>query len=431
MFKRQLIALFLALCLICPAFAESDGAAEPTETDDPQAQIEALTAQVAELQATIDALEARLAVYEEPESEYPPDSEVITFDGGSVPLSQAQAVYADRAAYYELMEIDEAEYADDLKADVLANLAEDAVLAVKAQELGVYDLTEEDRADAAAEAEEIYEANVEYFLPYFYDETLTEEEIRQQTEAYLASEGVSYDDILEENLSNIWKQRLFDEVTRDVTVSEEDIRAMYDDGLSTAMATYTEDPEMFEYDYAYGDIIYYRPEGYRQIEYLQLPFPMEESIQASDLINEISVTDEDGQFVLQAELDALYDGLTERYADVITRSQTEELSALAQEFAISEFYALPVSADSATVDSDFCAAAMELEPGETSEPIRNDGGLWILRYVEDVVPGEVSYEELYDELSASALDAARQDMYFELIDQWIDDANIVTHPEML
>lgn len=443
MFKRQLLALILALTLLFPAAlaeeAAPDAAVEATalpvesaDGTDPQAEIDALNARIAELEATVADLEAQLAQYEAPQAEYAPDSEVITFEGGSVPLSEAQVKYRQRAAYYEAMELDEADYADDLKQDVLQNLAEDAILAMKAQELGVYELTDADRAEAEVDAREIYEANVDYYLSYFYDESLTEDDIRRLTEEYLAGEGVSYEDILTDCLSSVWKQRLYDAVTQDVTVTEEDIRAMYDEGLSNAMETYLSDPEMFEYDYAYGDLIFYRPEGYRQIDYLQLSFTDDESTQAIDLINEISVTDEDGRFALEAELDELYDALAGRYADLISRAAGgEDLDALAQEFYLDECASLPVTGDSTTVSEAFCAAAMALTAGQTSEPVRNDFGLWIMRYTGDITPGEVPYEEMHDLLSESALDAARQELFFSTVDQWIEDANIVTHPEML
>ncbi len=438
MFKRQIFILLLALMLACPALAEE---AAPTEApaataaaaEDPQVEIDALNARIAEMQATIDALEARLATYEgEADSAYPPDSEAITFNGGSVPLSEAAASYAQRAAFYEEMGISESDYAGELKNDVLQNLAEDAVLAMKARELGVYDLSDEDRASAEANAREIYEDNVEYYLSYFYDESLGEDEIRRQTEEYLAGEGVSYDDILEDCLSDVWQDRLYEAVTGEVTVTEEDIRAMYDEGLSNAIESYTDNPETFEFDYAYGDVIYYRPEGYRQVEYTQLPFTSDEVTATGDLANEMSVTDEDGRFALQAELDELYEALAARYADAISRAQSgESLSALAEEFSIAEYGALPVASGSTTVSSTFCNAAMALELNQTSKPVRNDDGLWIIRYTGDITPGEVPYEELHDELSASALDAARQDLYFETVDRWIEEANIVLHPEML
>ena len=427
MFKRQLLALLLALSLLIPA-----ALAEEAAPADPQAEIDALNARIAELEATVDDLEARLAEYEAPQGEYAPDSAVVTFDGGSVPLSAAQEKYRQRAAYYEAIDIDEADYADDLKQDVLQNLAEDAILAMKAQEMGVYDLTDADRAEAEADARETYEANVEYYLSYFYDESLSEEDIRRQTEEYLAGEGVSYEDILTDCLSSVWKQRLFDAVTQDVTVTEEDIRAMYDEGLSNAMETYLSDPEMFEYDYAYGDLIYYHPEGYRRIDFVQLSFTDDEATLASDLINEISVTDEDGRFALEAELDELYEALSARYADLISRAAAgEDLEALAQEFHLDECASLPVTENSTTLSEEFCAAAMALSAGQTSEPVRNDFGLWIMRYISDIPPGEVPYEEMHDLLSESALDAARRELYFNTVDQWIEDANIVIHPEML
>ena len=427
MFKRQLLALLLALSLLIPA-----ALAEEAAPADPQAEIDALNARIAELEATVDDLEARLAEYEAPQGEYAPDSAVVTFDGGSVPLSAAQEKYRQRAAYYEAIDIEEADYADDLKQDVLQNLAEDAILAMKAQEMGVYDLTDADRAEAEADAREIYEANVEYYLSYFYDESLSEEDIRRQTEEYLAGEGVSYEDILTDCLSSVWKQRLFDAVTQDVTVTEEDIRAMYDEGLSNAMETYLSDPEMFEYDYAYGDLIYYHPEGYRRVDFVQLSFTDDEATLASDLINEIAVTDEDGRFALEAELDELYEALSARYADLISRAAAgEDLEALAQEFHLDECASLPVTEKSTTLSEEFCAAAMALSAGQTSEPVRNDFGLWIMRYISDIPPGEVPYEEMHDLLSESALDAARQELYFNTVDQWIEDANIVIHPEML
>lgn len=398
MIKRIFLCL-LALLLAVPAFAENA---------DPQAEIAALNARIAELEATVADLQARLAVYEP--AEIDPEAEIITFNGGSVKQAVAQAAYDELAVLYDEFGMNKGDYHDMVVEDVLTNLAEDAVLTNKAIALNVYENTPEQIAAAENEARSSYEATVNYYMPYFQSETLSEEEVRAETEAYLAGEGLTYEQVLEELLSGLWRDRLYQATTADITVSEADVRALYDSSLADDKAQYA-DLMMYEYDYCAGEIILHHPEGYREVEYLLLPYS-EEEFAEEDL-------------ALRADM------LTSRSSDLIDRATNgEDLIVLAEDSMLYDYGTAVVCGEAAMMTQTFCDAAMALTLNETVA-MPDEDGVWIIRYTGDITPGDVPYEDVQDLLTEAAAENAKLDAYYALVEQWLAEAEIVTHPEML
>ena len=398
--KKTLLCLLLTLALALPALAE---------TADPQAEIDALNARIAELEATVADLEAQLAEYE---PAYDPDADVITFDGGSVKLADAIAYYDEMAAIYDMFGMSADDYAEELKLDVLANLAEDAILMLKAQELNVYESSAEELAAAEAEAQESYDATVSYYMTFFIDDETGEDDARAMAEEYLAEEGMTYESILADSIDTLWRDRLYDAVTADVTITEEDVRALYDSGLEIAKTSYAEDASTFEYDYVNGELIFYCPEGYREVEYLLLP-----------------CNDEEFE---KGDLDEILANVPARYQDAIDRANSgESLTDIALDLGLYDYGTLVISATSELTEESFRDAAMALEMGAVSEPIANAEGVWLIRYTADITPGEVSYESLQQALTESAEDSTKSDIYYEQVEAWLEEANIVSHPEMI
>ena len=70
-----------------------------------------------------------------------PDAAAAEFDGGVVTVAEASAEYQTIASYYQLMGMNEADYADSAKREVLSGLVETKLLELKAKEAGVYELT--------------------------------------------------------------------------------------------------------------------------------------------------------------------------------------------------------------------------------------------------------------------------------------------------
>ena len=90
-----------------------------------------------------------------------------------------------------------------------------------------------------------------------------------------------------------------------------------------------------------------------------------------------------------------------------------------------------VSERSTLCGDDFRSAAMALESiGDVSGLVRTDGGLCILRYAGDVVPGAVAYEDVRDELRATYEEELRVSRYNATVIQWIEEANPRYHTEV-
>ena len=97
----------------------------PLSEADKDARIAELEAQVAELQAQVDA--------------YHRKEIVASFDGGEVPLSEAEELYENTANQYAQMGIDVVAYGMDgmLREAVVDTLAEEAIVQYMAGQLGL------------------------------------------------------------------------------------------------------------------------------------------------------------------------------------------------------------------------------------------------------------------------------------------------------
>ncbi|MDO4546886.1 MAG: peptidylprolyl isomerase [Clostridia bacterium] len=92
----------------------------------------------------------------------------------------------------------------------------------------------------------------------------------------------------------------------------------------------------------------------------------------------------------------------------------------------------PISAQSEMFETAFTQAAMALtEVGEVSQPVVGTNGVHIIKYMSDITPGPVSYEDLRDSVEESALEVARENMYYETVAVWVEEANVVTYPERM
>ena len=60
-----------------------------------------------------------------------------------------------------------------------------------------------------------------------------------------------------------WRDRLYEAVTADFAVTDEQLRAYYDEACATAELTYTADPQSYETDRLNGETVFWNPEGYR------------------------------------------------------------------------------------------------------------------------------------------------------------------------
>ena len=96
------------------------------------------------------------------------------------------------------------------------------------------------------------------------------EESWQQTaqdnvDNYFKDNDVSRESLIEDWTASKQATKLYERVTENITVTEEEVQDEYDTRVAEMKETYAESPNSFEQDMMNGATIYYRPAGFREI----------------------------------------------------------------------------------------------------------------------------------------------------------------------
>lgn len=351
------------------------------------------------------------------------------FKGGVITVGEALAEYNQIAAYYDMMGMDAAEYAADAKQEVLEGMVEDAILRLKAQELGLYEISDADRAAIAGAAQAEFDAEVEYYMAYRYDAAKTEEQLREETAAYLAENGITLEDMISAAEQDYWRTKLYDYVTAGTSVSDEEVYALYEKQLAADAAAYAADFAQYEMDMTFGRVIAWHPEGIRRVEVVNIPF----SVQQQGMYYELQAALSEGDAAKQAEIDALYQQLAPTAQTMLERARNGEDFAVLDAEAGDSYYpdgGVYVSAQSTIYSYDFRDAAMALaNPGDISDPVYTDSGIAIIKYAGDVTPGPVAFEEISAHLRETCSGEAKNSAYNTQVFMWLQEAEIKYYPE--
>ena len=469
--KVLCLALDLLIAFSAMALAETG--------DDLQAQLDAANARVAEL-------EAQVALYK---PYY--DKQVVAEFGkdGIIWLDDAMKEYEAAASAYAQYGLSIDDYAAGIKEDILKSLVKDAVIDAKAAELGLSQLDDETVAKLQAEAAETFENYVDSYRSYFAAEDATDEEARAQTLAALESYGLTQDALVQQTIEGYVDEQLYNLVTADVTVSDEDVQAKYDAMVAEAQESYSDDRN---YNNARnnGDTIVWNPEGYRAVKHVLIKFDDDQAKQYSELHStldslnaELEALDtpaeteapaeeseapvegeeapaEDAEATpevtpeptpeprsreeiqsdignIATEIEALYSQLLPQAQQVIDEfnggadfdSLIEKYNAdpgMQNEPTATNGYA--VSANSTAWDPAFTEGAMGIEAvGQISGPVYGQNGIHVIYYLSDITPGPVALEDIADAVKEAALQDKTSETYDSQINAWVEEANPVYH----
>ena len=150
----------------------------------------------------------------------------------------------------------------------------------KAAELGLDQLTDEEKAEIDAKMKAEWEETIQQYISQYYPlgEDATDEEkanARAAAEAALLEYG--YDEarfvseFSESEIDNLITVRLQDYLTEGKTVSEEDVQKYFDDLVAADQENYGKDIGTYEfYTTYYGQNSYYVPDGYRAVTHILL-----------------------------------------------------------------------------------------------------------------------------------------------------------------
>ena len=348
------------------------------------------------------------------------------------------------------------------------------VLRQKAAELGLDQLTDEEKAEMEAAGKEQWAALIDYYISSTgaITDTATDDEkaaARADAEAELLKYGYTEEMMISQYTEEASEQLLTDRLkaylTADKTVTDEEVQAYFDDLVKDDKESYENDVGSYEfYSRYYGQPSYYTPEGYRGVTHILLKVddellntwkdlsarleeqksdaqaetvaPAETAADAEPTAEpeptEEPVTEEMVKAAEQAILDSVRPTVDEIKAKLAGGTSFDDLikeygqdPGMKDDATRAEGYA--VHKDSILWDPAFTEAAMALEKiGDVGEPIVGQYGVHILHYLRDIPGGAVELtDEMKEEFRSTMLSEIQNEALNSALDQWMEEGNIV------
>ena len=387
-------------------------------------------------------------------AESAPEGLLAVINGHEIPLGTIPDEFEYYAAMYEAYGL--SGQIDTLRQDVIDYYVQYNVQLIEAEAMGLADLTEEEEAELAAQAQEQYAAMLEEYKSYYAEEGVSDEDLTVAVTEYLEEDGYTPESVEEMLRSSLIIERYYNAVTADIDdLSDEDVQALYEERVAERKASYEEDPSNFEYDVMYDSSdIYYVPEGFRAVYHILLLLDEDDEGTLYDLQSrQQEIAEEiqaDGADVdaLTAELEAIDAQIDELCAPLLEKANEiyARLDAGEDFFDLMEEYGEDpgmreepfksqgyyVSSESVMWEPSFRDGAMALEKeGDVSEPVLTGYGIHLILHGGEVESGAVPLSSVADALRDEALDQRRQEAYYAAIEEAVAAADIITYPENL
>ena len=412
------------------------------------------------------------------------DAKTVILKMGDKEVTKAEVqeatndVLAEMHSYYAMygsyLDITDPEVIAQAQASAIADLKEDMVLRAKATELGFDELTEDEIAEMKETAQNSLDNAKSYIQMYYLDDPdLEGEELEKAIQEKLDEFGVSLETYEQVAADEVRERKLFNYATENVDVPDEDVKADFDSKVAADEEKYKEDAASWvTADRNKTATLYYTPAGIRRVKQILVKFKEEDQLAideanskiteansrvtaAEAIIDDPDAAEEDKTqaqedlTAAQADLEAanaeLEEATEKAYAgiDEDTDAILEALEAdpeswdqlMAeknedpglQEGAANAEKGYAVCETMTGFDPAFVEAAMALENvGDHSDKIRGaSGGYYIIKYVSDEPEGPVEYDDaMKDTLYQSLLSTKKNEVYNEVVDQWISEAKI-------
>ena len=363
----------------------------------------------------------------------------------------------------------------------IESLKKDLALTAKAAELGLDQLTAEEEEKARTEAQESYDYALDYVKTnQLADSGLEGEELDKAAAEKLTGMKVTLEDYIESERKNIIDQKLRDYAIKDVTVSDDEIRAEFDKHVESDKSLYGENPGSWATAANNSTPLYYTPAGVRRVKQILTKFKDEDQTAIDDAKKKQSDANT-AVTTAQAKVDAAQEtldteGITEELktkAESDLAAANEELTKANTDLADAEkaiedatnkafenitaetdeiLQQLKDGADWQTLmdeknqdpgmkgnekgyavadgmtsfDAAFVDAAMALKnPGDYSDKIKGTSyGYYIIRYEGDEPEGPVNLDDVKENISSSLLSTKQDDAYNTQVNNWVEQAGI-------
>lgn len=403
------------------------------------------------------------------------DRVVATYEGGSVTLSEIDKMLQSEISmmtatldYYRQMmgagsyELTEEDYMK-LRESVAVAQAKFEILFSKMSELGVSDLTDEEKSALRQNSEYYYLQNVY---------SLTQQGLSANDAAYyLSSQGISLDSLYDNSYRNAIMSKISDALYIDETVTDEDIASEYETIVQNYEKNYASSPASVESAANSGQTVYFMPENMRYIKHI-IVMPDDEDLvsEYEAVVNELMTYETEYANITSAAYVPKYDEIVEKaikeeclenialtedklaelqvkYLEAVKPITDEILLALENgesfESLIETYSQDPgsmqepiktngylVYENSTIWDKAFIENAKALENvGDVSKPVCGSLGVYIVKYESKPEAGRIALENVKDEVVSSILSGRRNDAFKAQSEAWYAEANIQFNKE--
>ncbi len=357
-----------------------------------------------------------------------PNPTVLKVGDIQVGMSKYYSLYSSYKQLYSAYGIYDVSTSEKLRVfqdNIFDMLVESYLALYWAKQDGVT-LTEEEEA----KAREDLEAQIEETLASYaedVDESVTDEaaireaemklfkkDLREGGWTYKEYTGMLLESLRDEAIANKYLDGIYAER---VSVTDEDVKARYDELLAEQQEAYAADPTQYYTDYSNfhnsgGQQPLVAPAGYRTCKHILIKFAEEgETKDVDAIVAEV-----------QAKIDAGED------FDALIKEYNEDPGMESEPYATSGYLISEGIIDK--YFEGFGAAAMALEKvGDVSGPVETEAGYHFIQYTADVSTEALPYDDVKDEMKEAMINEAKSAVYQELLEQWSAGTEVVRYYE--
>ena len=358
-------------------------------------------------------------------------------------LSQYVAYYAQYG--YSVDEYDTELQASVAQETVQTKLSTSIVRHYAAQ--NGYELTEEKKTELAAQVKTALDNTREYLESYLSASGFTGDELNAAVEEQMAQAGYTEETLMDSAELNDVLNFLYERATADVTVTEDEVKAAFDEKVAKQKESYAS-VDAFVNDYVNESEILYTPENVRLMECIFVASvegeATEDEATADEATADEATADEATEDEATADEATVSEATAGEAADIASLTGYAKAKAIAAAIAGGADFeetmkaytedgsteeqmlrGYPVAENSTTYGEEFMAGAMALEHvGDVSDVIVTDYGYFILRYAKDLESGEADFEARKETETEETLTNKKNDAYSAFIDTILDEADI-------
>ena len=416
-----------------------------------------------------------------------PEAPIVTVGDEVVTFAEYQELFNTYAEYYAMMGYDmtnDQETVESLQNFIVDTLVEEKVIAYQARENGYDELSEEKLAEIEVTAAAELEDMAAMFREQAEEEAAADSTVNvdERVEELFGDESEYYTGIrmtqeeMGQWIVDYYTENAINEVFReamlaDVTVSDEEIAAWYEEAVAEDAEIYAENPEHYkddkESEELYGDYpVLYAPEGYkRMLHILIMPedpmadeyYDKETAIETlkaeyGELAFAVNIEGGDGAARLK-EIEGEYKQLVadmeklekEYFAPALAKAkeaygkleageafekvmeeytqdteQTEKGRLISNQYVADYDWSNEIKAEFAT-----------LKPGEYSAVVQDDEGCHILYYLGEEPAGAVELEAAKEAIREQLVLEAQEEEWMALIEAWKNDGSVVLDHDLI